>query len=281
MIVAMRATAATLHLALGLLAPWLALAQEGGDRKTPADLIASWRASAAPLFDAGRLKEGRFIYRRTVRGAPMGSFALTIRRQADGDYAFTGEAMGFKQHWESVATAQFQPKRALLKLMQGEQPYRMELAYEPCLMVAISMKDRTETVKQAARVHATVMKGDLLAAKPDITETTTELPCGPTVDQRIDWAAVMASGLAPGQSATFWVYDAGTGASRVIVSASETSAMHSPVGMHTMIRLEYRIGKAGKAPESYVVFATRDAPRMMLREELREDEVSELESIEP
>lgn len=212
-------------------------------------------------FDAERLREGRFTYRLTVSGKPQGSFVVSIRRQPDGTYRFTGDAIGFNQHWESVTTAHFEPVSALVVLIRRGQPYRMELVYGNSGVSAI------ETT------------GDP-AAPVSVTKTTVPLTTGPTIDQRIDWASVMASDLTLNQRARYYVYDALTASSRLFATASAVPAMHSPLGMHEVIRLDYRIEKAG-GDEAYSVYATRETPRMMLREDLRDDEVSELEKVEP
>ena len=223
-------------------------------------VAARWLDGSA-IFDAGALREGRFTYRLTVKGQPSGNFVVTVRRQKDGTYRFTGEAIGSDQQWESVATKEFDPLSASLKMTRHGQPYQMVLTYEDIHAKALEISSDPETHGQTMR------------------ETVTAL-CPPTVDQRVDWAAVMASGLMSGKTARFYVFDPATRASAVRVAASEAPAISSPEGQHEVRRFDYTVQKNG-AEEKYAVYATRETPRMMLREDLRENEVAELEKIEP
>ena len=212
-----------------------------------------------PSFDAGKLRQGRFTYTITEDGKPAGQFVLTIRRAADGSLRLAGDAVGSDQHWESETTRSFKPKKAALSLIRHGQPYRMELVYSAHRVTA------TETTGQAPHAQRTIRQIAIAAA---------------TVDQRIDWASVMATNLTPGQAAAYRVFDALTGSSPLSVRAASAGVMASPLGDRAAIRLEYQVCKRGQA-EPYVVYATREAPRVMLREDLRGHEVSILTRIEP
>jgi hypothetical protein len=211
----------------------------------------------APAFEAARLREGRFTYSLEVDGKPAGQFVLNIRRQPSGDWRFTGDALGFDQHWEAVTDQAFRPKSAVLELKRHGEPYRMELAYEG-EKVAVS-----ETAGPAADLRRSQRRIEI-----------------PTVDQRIDWASMMAADLEPGSVAAYHVFDAMTGSSRLLASAGTAPAMDGPLGRQEVVRLDYRICKDGR-PEPYTVYATRSLPRVMLREDLRGHEVATLVKVEP
>lgn len=217
--------------------------------------------SPAPVaFDAARLRQGRFTYDLAVDGKPAGQFVLTIRRQPDGDWRFTGDAIGFDQHWEAVTTGRFAPVSALLTLKRRGKPYRMELSYA------------------GGAVSAVETAGD--PARPEDVRRTSAPTQPPTVDQRIDWASMMASDLVPGAGGAWHVYDAMTASSRLFATATAGPEMTGPLGRHEVVRLDYRICKGGE-PEPYTVYATRETPRMMLREDLRGHEVAVLVEVEP
>jgi hypothetical protein len=112
-----------------------------------------------------------------------------------------------------------------------------------------------------------------------IKERTAAAIRGTTIDQRIDWASLMASDLTAGQSATYRVFDPATGSSELTASASEGPTLASPDGPRATIKLDYTICKAGER-ESYTVYSTRESPRTMLREDMRGNVVSELVRIE-
>lgn len=223
---------------------------------TPAVECAAPAPTAPPRFDAGRLKQGRFTYDMTILGKAAGQFVLSIRREGKDRWRFTGDATGFDQHWEAVTTRRFAPVSALLTLKRKGQPYRMELSYGAEEVTA------RETTGGETR--------------------TTKSPIAPlTVDQRIDWASMMASDLAAGTAGSWSVFDAMTGSSRLLAGAAAIPAMDGPLGRQAAVRLDYSICKAGRPAETYRVYATRALPRVMLREDLREEEVSVLVKAEP
>jgi hypothetical protein len=212
-----------------------------------------------PAFDAGKLKEGRFTYDLTQDGKPAGQFVLTIRRAADGSVRLAGDAVGSDQHWETETSRSFEPRRAQLSLVRRSEPYHMELVY------------------RAGSVTVTETTG----SSPRARRSERQAAIGPaTVDQRIDWASVMATALSPGQTAAYQVFDAATGSSALTVRAEHAGVMASPIGDRPAFRLEYQVCKRGLA-EPYVVYATRETPRFMLREDLRGHEVSVLSRVEP
>lgn len=222
----------------------------------PSTECAAPARAAAPRFDARRLKQGRFTYDMTIKGEAAGQFVLTIRREGKDRWRFTGDATSFDQHWEAVTTRRFEPVSALLTLKRKGQPYRMELSYGP---------------------------GGVTARETTGGETrTTTTPFPPlTVDQRIDWASMMASNLMPGMASGWRVFDAMTGSSALVAKTQAIPVMDGPLGRRAAVRLDYRICKAGRTAESYRVYATRALPRVMLREDLREEEVSVLVKAEP
>lgn len=217
-------------------------------------------AANPPGFDASRMREGRFTYELTEDGSAAGQFVLTIRRRPNGTWKLTGNAIGFKQHWDAVTMAHLEPLRANLTLIRQGQPYRMELRY--------------------IAEHVTALEITSKGTATESRKSRTEAVPAATVDQRIDWASVMASNLVPGQTAAFHVFDALTGSSPVCASASQAPRMSSPLGDQKVIRFDYRVSKGGES-EAYTVYATDSMPRVMLREDLRGHEVAILSKVEP
>lgn len=76
-------------------------------------------ASVRNPFDVGRLRIGRFEYRMLKAGTETAKFTVTVERQ-DGHFRFTGEALGFNQKWESIATPLFQPVSAMLRMQRRD-----------------------------------------------------------------------------------------------------------------------------------------------------------------
>ena len=64
------------------------------------------------IFNATRLRLGRFEYRMMEGGKQIATFTITIEKQADGNFRFA--AKGFNQEWESMASSSFAPFSAAL-----------------------------------------------------------------------------------------------------------------------------------------------------------------------
>jgi hypothetical protein len=96
-----------------------------------------------------------------------------------------------------------------------------------------------------------------------------------TVDQRIDWAMVMAFDLRKGTRFIFNVYDPATGSSEVRVQVSPRRRIAVPAGSFNVLSVTYWVKKSTGA-ERYIVYATESLPRFMVREDFPDGTVSEL-----
>jgi len=206
--------------------------------------------ASGQTFDAARLRTGRFVYRTVANGKDAGGSEITISR--DGNFRFTNHVTGqFVQDWEATTTAAFAPIAAKLTFGEDRKP-SFELVY------------RDRRVAGAAWSRQTAMKRDVQASiVPD------------TVDQRIDWAAVMSAELTGGREFRFHVYDPGAGNSLVTAVVSGPETVEVPAGKFTAMRVVYRIDKAGGS-EVYLLLTNREGPRMLLKEEFPNGAVTEL-----
>jgi len=207
-----------------------------------------------PVFDATRLKTGTFTYQDSLDGKPGSLSTSIVTALPDGSYRFTADIPAFDQSWQTVATRGMSPVSTELKMRtrQGRR-YVLTLQYQGLKLFGYAVTSASENER---------LPGGDRAVAGEITPDT--------VDQRIDWATVMASDLQPGQSFEFKVYDAGTGLSRVHCEVGDAGMMDSPAGKVRAIRLGYTVYKAS-GTEVYAVYANAIPPRMMLREELRGD----------
>jgi hypothetical protein len=210
-------------------------------------LAFSWRAgwsAECQGFRADRLRMGAFRYRTLVNGKEAGSSEIRIRRSRAGTFEFTNEISGaFRQSWAAVASAEFVPVSARLSSASGTV---FELTYRG---------DRV--TGSAGRVV-----DDVVAAG--------------TVDQRIDWAAVMSMReYGAGGTCGFRVYDPKAGNSRVVVTIGGKERIRVPAGMFDTVRVVYRIAKA-QGTEEYRVWMGGGARRFMVREEFPNGSVTEL-----
>ncbi|HEY6928788.1 MAG TPA: hypothetical protein VJA66_03840 [Thermoanaerobaculia bacterium] len=199
--------------------------------------------------DARRLRTGSFRYRDIHRGQEAGRARITIQRITGSEnFRFSTEITGeFGQCWESVATRLFEPVSA--KLSFGQSPCDVptfDIGYRAGRVsgFAVSRKDGSTP---ARRVVDDAVPGDI-------------------VDQRIDWAYVLASDFENEKNFEFRVYDPGTGISRAFARVEGTERIQVPAGSFDAYRIVYRIEKSGGA-ETYQVLATKGADRMMVREE--------------
>jgi hypothetical protein len=185
-------------------------------------------------------------------GREIAKFTVTVAKLPDGNFRFTGEATGFNQHWESIATQFFQPLSATLRMQRKDgEMYSMNLTYD------------------ADRVTGSQQTDSSASSKID-----NHIPAG-TVDQRIDWAAVMASGLEIGDKLHFTVFDPTTGVSEVTGETIRAEQVTVPAGTYDAVRVIYEIAKS-KGTERYEVLVTKSLPRMMVREDFPNGTSSEL-----
>lgn len=206
--------------------------------------------ASGQIFHAERLRMGRFIYRTVANGKDAGSSEITISR--DGNFRFTNHVTGqFVQDWEAIATEVFKPVSAKLTFGEDRKP-SFELTY------------RDGRVTGSAWSRQTAVKRDVQA---------TIVP--ETVDQRIDWAAVMSAELVPEHGFQFHVYDPGAGNSLVTATVSGPETIEVPAGKFMAMRVVYRIDKAGGS-ETYRLLTNREGPRMLLKEEFPNGAVTEL-----
>lgn len=220
-------------------------------------------AAASPHFDANRLKTGRFTYQDIQSGKQGSLSTTTITRLADGHYRFTADFPAFDQSWSTVATRFMTPVETVLKMRtQDGRHYQMTLTYAGQHVIGDA-------------VTAASVEGGLPRSERKVEA---DIPVN-TVDQRIDWATVMARDLTPGETFTFNVYDAKTAVSRVTCSISDAGMMNTVLGKLHAIRLDYVVNKSS-GTESYSVYATSALPRIMLREDLPGGLTSQLVKVE-
>jgi len=202
-------------------------------------------------FDAARLRTGRFDYHIMQNGKQLAMFTITIAKQVDGNFRFT--AKGLDQEWESIATSSFAPISAALRIEQAKdkKTYSMNLKYDG------------SRVTGSAGTTVASMTNETKGA--EMKAVSANVPAG-TVDQRIDWAAMLASRLEIGQKFHFTVYDPGTGVSKVAGEISQAETTRVPAGTFDTIRTIYKIEKSEET-ETYEVLASKEMPRFMVRED--------------
>jgi len=218
---------------------------------------------ARPDFDAGRLKIGLFRYRTLVDGKEEGNSRIEVRKLASGDFVFTNVVEGrFSQSWEAIASRTFEPISARLTMGQGKDA-----------------RDIFALTYRGRRVSGFAAAG---RDRPQTERRTVDETIGAdTVDQRIDWAAVMAVvDYAPGDRFTFHVFDPGTGHSRVMARVIGPTTERVPAGSFETIRVEYRIEK-NRGAEAYDAVILRSIPRVLVKETFPNGAVTELVGQEP
>ena len=132
-------------------------------------------------------------------------------------------------------------------------------------------------VLAAGRAWAQTEEPPTSVAEPAEKSIDERLPGG-TVDQRIDWAAVLSSPLETGRKFDFTVYDPWGGVSHVIGQVGEVEIIRVLAGPYEAYRLTYKI-ESSKGAEPYQMLATKDIPHMSVREDFPSGTVSELVEI--
>jgi hypothetical protein len=210
-------------------------------------------ADPKPRFDATLLKEGRFIYHTTLKGESLGETAIEVRR-VGSRFVISMSAPKIRQSWESTFARSFAPLSASLQMQGRKGPYAMELKY--------------------SRAKVTGIERDAEGTRP-VKATA----AGVVVDQRVDWASIMAATAPAGSGILLQVFDPSTGSSPMLGKLGGTQPLQGAWGKIDAVRLDYTICKRDHL-EEYTVYATRETPRYMLREDMPNGLVSELIRIE-
>lgn len=211
-----------------------------------------------PNLDAERLQTGSFRYKTIVNGKTAGESKIQIRKSRSGDFVFTNLVEGaFSQSWEAVASRIFEPISAKLTMGQGKDALVVfDLAYHGPRVTGFA----TSGKGQEPRVRRVI--DDAIAAD--------------TVDQRIDWAAVMAAeNYVPGGELRFHVYDPGTGHSPVTARVLGPETTTVPAGSFETVRVVYQIEK-NRGTETYEVLVKKEPPRVLVKEQFPNGAVTEL-----
>lgn len=211
-------------------------------------------ANANPTFDAAQLKEGRFVYHTTLKGESLGETVIEIRHAAVNT-VITMNAPKVAQSWKATVAKSFAPLSASLEMRGKKGPYAMAIEYD------------------GAKITGEEREGG-------ITRPVNALAKGVVIDQRVDWAAIMAANAPAKSSIALQVFDPSTGSSTMLGKIGDTQSMSGAFGNAEAVRLDYTICKRDHL-EQYTVYATRETPRYMLREDMPNGLVSELIRIEP
>jgi hypothetical protein len=209
--------------------------------------------AAETKFNATNLREGRFTYQIAIDGKSIGRSTIEIRRLS-GAYRIDFDSKDVQQSWSSTFDAAFRPVAAELHMPGRKIPYHMSLTYGTGVVSGQEIKGEATTPVRAN------FGGQL-------------------VDQRVDWAAMMAAENAVGGVKTV-VYDPGTGMSVLEGARQPGEVMQTVLGTQPSIHLNYTILKKDHA-EHYLVYATASLPRVMLREDMPNGLVAELVAVEP
>jgi len=215
-------------------------------------------AVAGTQADARRLQTGNFIYRDSAKGKVLGESAISIRvGEHDSNYHFSTQTSGYAdQHWESVASPTLSPISAQLTFGTGpDQPIVFDLRYAKDKVTGFALNRHSSEPRAQQAVSASIDSN--------------------TVDQRIDWATVMAFDLRKRARFSFKVYDPGTGSSDVLAQASPRRRIDVPAGSFHVLTVTYWVKKSTGA-ERYIVYASESQPRFMVREDFPDGTISEL-----
>ncbi|RIA44608.1 hypothetical protein DFR49_2855 [Hephaestia caeni] len=219
-------------------------------------LAASAICPAQPA--AALLQTGTFVYVDFEHGKTIGHDRIVIAAQPDGRYRFSNTAIGYAdQAWTAVTRADFSPLSAVLEFgPEGHRRPMFDIRYAPGRVTGLRYP-RHPAGTAPVTVHDTVG------------------PC--VIDQRIDWASVMARKLEDGARFTFQVYDPAIGISTASATVEDGGTIHVPAGDIDVFKITYRIEKK-TGSEQYVVFASKALPRIMVREDFPDGVSSQLES---
>ena len=237
-------------LAIAAAQPAMSAAPPAAEASTKADN----HRSHAVDFDAASLREGKFTYRLSIKDEVLGLAIIEVRHAGKDLYKVTFDSKDVGQRWTSSFGSRLEPIAATLDIADEQSPYSMSLRYSGTGVSG------TQSAKGAAKPIAAVFDRQV-------------------IDQRVDWAAMMAARIPHAKNVEFAVYEPNTGLSRLVGSSTESQPIGGVLGNVPTIKLDYTIHKDHGA-ESYSVYATKAEPRIMLREDMPGELVSVLVAVE-
>jgi len=216
-----------------------------------------------PRFDAHRLRLGTFRYSDSSHGKVIGESKIRVHRSEGQEYVFSNVVEGASdQRWKAVITPGFSPISAELTFGgSGEQHKAFDLSYSPNHVSGVAAtRDRDGFFDRRI--------GEEIAVD--------------TIDQRIDWAAVMAlKSYHKSEKFTFHVYDPKDGNSRIVATVKGMETIHTKAGAFRVVRILYTTEKASGA-QTFEVFINEQVPRFLVKEIFPWGMTSELvESTQP
>jgi hypothetical protein len=207
--------------------------------------------------DAALLKTGEFVYRNFQNGKTIGRDRIVIARRPSGRYRFSNVAIGYAdQTWAAVVLPDFTPVSAVL--------------------ASGGFKNRREIFNiRYRRGHVTGVRYRRQGSNATPVRVEDVVKAG-VIDQRIDWASVMARKLETGARFAFQVYDPALATSAAVAKVEDGGQIHVPAGNFETFEITYRIEKA-TGSEKFVVFATKAVPHILVREDFPDGVSSQLE----
>jgi hypothetical protein len=219
-------------------------------------------AASGSRADARRLRTGSFVYREMNRGQDAGRARIEIQQGAGSEhYRFSTEITGeFGQCWNRWPHA-FSSRSPRLSF--GQSPCDV-----PTFDIAYSGGRSAATPSHAAPASQPVRRSVDAAVPDDI------------VDQRIDWAYVLAADFENEKELPVPRLRPETGVSLAAARVEGSKKIQVPAGTFEACRIVYRIEKT-RGIETYQVLATKGANRMMVREEFSNGFATDLEIVRP
>ena len=160
-------------------------------------------------------------YQLSVKGNPFGTTVIEIRQRTPTEFQIRFESKNLQQSWSSTFAKGFDPIAAELHMPGRKEPYHMALHYSaPAVSGEETRGAQTEPVRAAIG--------------------------GQVIDQRVDWAAMMATEFT-GDGVSFNDYDPGTSFSRLTGTKLPVKTMDSVLGRQRAIELHYTIQKKDRA----------------------------------
>ncbi len=203
---------------------------------------------AGPRFDARRLQLGTFRYSDSSHGKVVGESKIRVQRSEEGhEYVFSNVVKGASdQRWKAVITPNFAPISAELTFGGSAGQHKaFDLLYS----------DNHVSGVAATRNHDGF-----------IDRRISEKIAADTVDQRIDWAAVMAlKSYKESETFTFHVYDPKDGNSRIVATVKGMETLRTRAGTFRVARILYTTEKATGA-QTFEVFIKEQVPRFLVKE---------------
>lgn len=207
-------------------------------------------------LDASRIRAGTFTYALMFQGNRLGEYTLNLGRTAEGRWRGRESMSGpMSQRSTYTFTDAVEPVSVTQEVTQASVSLTSDLAYEDGRVTG------TATVPRGAAQQGQMPELEDVSVDTTLVEGA--------IDENMALAAVLAAPLEVGAEFTIPVYSPRTGIAELSAEVTGEETVEVPAGSFETFEVDLSTAQA-----DFTLYVTREAPRMLVRQEFAAQPVS-------